>query len=58
MAKSADKVGADFSRNPMGLARILAHGFVASLVNIRDIACGSLRALSQNRDSAARVSLC
>jgi hypothetical protein len=56
MAKSADKVSADFSRNPMGLARILAHGFVTPLVNIRDIDCGSLRALSQNRDSAAGVS--
>jgi hypothetical protein len=44
MAKPADKVSADFSRNPgaesvyqmttQGLARILAHGFVAHLVNI------------------------
>jgi hypothetical protein len=41
-----------------GLARILAHGFVARLANIPDIGCGSLRALSQNRDSASRVSLC
>ena len=43
---------------PFGLARILAHDFVARLVNIRDIHCGELRVLSQNRDSAARGSLC
>jgi len=36
----------------------LAQGFVAPLANIRDIGGGSLRALSQNRDSASRVSLC
>ena len=41
-----------------GLARVLAQGFVAPLANIPDIGCGSLRALSQNRDSASRVSLC
>jgi hypothetical protein len=41
-----------------GLARVLAHGFVAPLANIPDIGCGSLRAQSQNRDSASRVSLC
>jgi hypothetical protein len=41
-----------------GLARILAQGFVAPLANIPDIGCGSLRALSQNRDSASRVSSC
>jgi hypothetical protein len=41
-----------------GLARILAQGFVAHLANIRDIGGGSLRALSQNRDSASRVSSC
>jgi hypothetical protein len=41
-----------------GLARVLAHGFVAPLANIPDIGGGSLRALSQNRDSASRVSSC
>jgi len=41
-----------------GLARVLAHGFVARLANMAYMGCGSLRALSQNRDSAARVSLC
>jgi len=41
-----------------GLARILAHGFVARLANMAYMGCGSLRALSQNRASASRVSLC
>jgi hypothetical protein len=36
----------------------LAHGIVAPLANIRDIRCGPLLALSQNRASASRVSLC
>jgi hypothetical protein len=36
----------------------LAHGIVAPLANIRDIGCGELRALSQNRASASRVSSC
>jgi len=68
MAKPADKVSADFGRNPeqasdypmvsQGLARVLAHGFVARLANIPDIGCGSLRAPSQNRASASRVSSC
>jgi len=44
MTKPADKVSADFGRNPgtdiciptvfQGLARVLAHGFVARLANI------------------------
>jgi hypothetical protein len=42
----------------LGLARILAHDFVAPLAHIRDMRCGPLLAMSQNRDSAARVSLC
>jgi len=68
MAKLADKVSADFGRNPgadiglskeyLGLARVLAHGFVARLANIAYMGGGSLRALSQNRDSASRVSSC
>jgi len=41
-----------------GLARVLAHGFVARLANMAYMGCGSLRALSQNRDSASRVLLC
>ena len=45
-----------FWTQPGGLARVLAQGFVARLANIRDIVCVALRALSQNRASAARVS--
>jgi hypothetical protein len=41
-----------------GLARVLAPGFVPPLAHIRDMRCGPLLAMSQNRDSAARVSLC
>jgi hypothetical protein len=59
---------ADSGRNPAGnissnkqlfpgLARVLAHGFVAPLAHIRDMR-GPLLAMSQNRDSAARVSSC
>jgi hypothetical protein len=47
-----------FGRNPFGLARVVAHDFVARLDNIRDIAGVGLRVLSKNRDSASRVSLC
>ena len=59
---------ADFGRNPgtdicipmviQGLARVLAHGFVASPLLSRSKRRALLRALSQNRDSASRVSLC
>ena len=45
-----------FWLQPFGLARVLAHDFVAPLANIRDIGCRKLRVLSQNRDSASRVS--
>ena len=47
-----------FWSQPGGLARVLPQGFVARLANIRDISCGALRALSQNRASAAWVSWC
>jgi len=47
-----------FWPQPGGLARVLAQGFVARLANIRDIHCAALRALKQNRASAAGVSLC
>ena len=43
---------------PLGLARVLAHGVVAPLAHILDMRCGPLLALSQNRASATRVSLC
>jgi len=57
MAKPADKVRRNCGRDPLGW-HDFAHGFVAHLANIRDIGCGELRALSQNRASASRVSLC
>ena len=41
---------------PGGLARVLPQGFVAGLVNIRDIHFALLRALKQNRASATQVS--
>jgi hypothetical protein len=47
-----------FWSQPFGLARLFAHGSVALLVNILDIAFVALLALSENRDSASRVSLC
>ena len=47
-----------FWTQPEGLARVLPQGFVARLGNIRDITCAALRALKQNRASAAWVSLC
>jgi hypothetical protein len=43
---------------PLGLARVLAHGVVPPLAHILDMRCGPLLALSQNRDSATRISLC
>ena len=58
MSKPADSVRRDFGSQPEGLARIFAHGIVAHHGNIRDIACGSLRALSENRDSASRALSC
>ena len=42
----------------MGLARVLAHGIVESPLLRMTKPRAFLRALSQNRDSAARVSLC
>jgi len=41
---------------PCGLARVLAHGFVASPLLSRSKRRDLLRALSQNRASASRVS--
>ena len=43
---------------PCGLARVLAHGFVASPLLSRSKRRALLRALSQNRASASRVSSC
>jgi len=58
MAKPPDNGRRDFGRNPEGWHEFSPNDFVAHLANIRDIGCGSLRVLSENRDSAARVSLC
>jgi len=67
-AKPADKVSADFGRNPgadfgifdviTGAGTNFGSWLCRSPCQYRHIGCGSLRALSQNRDSAARVSLC
>jgi hypothetical protein len=56
--KVVDEVSRDFGRNPKGLARLFAHGCVLLLPNIRDIRFVALLALSENRDSASRASLC
>ncbi len=55
--KAADEVSADFGRNPSGLARLFAQGCVVLLDNILDIVVVAFL-LSENRDSASRVSLC
>ena len=47
-----------FWTQPEGLARVLPQGFVARLANILDMRCAALRALKQNRASAAWASLC
>jgi hypothetical protein len=58
IAKSSNAASADSGCNPYGLARVLAQHFVAShwlrMTKLRVL----LRVLSQNRDSASRVSLC
>jgi len=58
IGKSSNAASADSGCNPKGLARVLAHGIVAShwlrMTKRRVL----LRALSQNRASASRVSLC
>src|SRR5258705_13959287 len=58
IAKTSNEASADSDCNPFGLARVLAHGVVESpllrMTKPRDF----LLALSQNRDSASRVSLC
>jgi hypothetical protein len=47
-----------FWLQPEGLARLFAQLCVLLLGNIRDIAVVALLDLSENRDSASRVSLC
>ncbi|HSQ04402.1 MAG TPA: hypothetical protein VLN59_10225 [Burkholderiales bacterium] len=58
MSKPADEVRRDFGRNPKGWHDFSPNDFVAHLANIGDIGCGSLRVLSENRDSASRVPSC
>ena len=57
LAATPDKVGTNYLRI-MGLARVLAHGIVESPLLRMTKRRAFLRALSQNRDSAPRVSLC
>src|SRR5688572_2830279 len=47
-----------FWPQPFGLARLFAHLCVVLLANIRDIGFVALLDLSENRDSASRVSVC
>jgi hypothetical protein len=56
--KTSNAASADSGCNPLGLARVLAHGIVASHLLRMTKPRVLLRALSQNRDSASRVSLC
>jgi hypothetical protein len=56
--KAADDVRRDFGRKPEGLARLFAHLCVVLLDDIRDIVFVAFLDLSENRDSASRVSLC
>jgi len=58
ISKESDKVSGRFGRNPKGWHRFFAHLRVVLLDNIRDIVFVSLLDLSENRDSASRVSLC
>ena len=58
ISKPRDKVTRPFWLQPFGLARLFAQLCVALLANIRDIGFVALLDLSENRDSASRVSLC
>jgi hypothetical protein len=58
IAKTSNAASADSGCNPKGLARVLAHGIVESPLLRMTKLRAFLRALSQNRDSASRVSLC
>jgi hypothetical protein len=55
---STFRCAADSGSNPLGLARVLAHGIVASHLLRMTKPRVLLRALSQNRASASRVSFC
>ena len=58
LASRATKPAPVLAATPCGLARVLAHGFVASPLLSRSKRRALLRALSQNRASASRVSRC
>jgi len=58
LTSRATKSAPILAATPCGLARVLAHGFVASPLLSRSKRRALLRALSQNRASASRVSLC
>src|SRR3954462_14200100 len=58
IGKTSNAAVADSGCNPKGLARVLAHNLVAShLLRMTKLRV-PLRVLSQNHDSASRVSLC
>lgn len=56
ISKRRDKVSGHSGRNPKGLARIFVQLRVVLLADIRDIGFVALLDLSENRDSARRVS--
>ncbi len=58
ISKARDKVSGLFWLQPEGLARLFAHLRVVLLGHILDMAVVALLDLSENRDSASRVSLC
>ena len=58
LASRATKQAPILAATPCGLARVLAHGFVASPLLSRFKRRALLRALSQNRASASRVLRC
>src|SRR5688572_7925009 len=58
ISKESDKVSGRFWLQPFGLARLFAHLCVVLLGHILDMAVVALLDLSENRDSASRVSWC
>jgi hypothetical protein len=56
--KTSNEASADSGYNPLGLARVLAHGVVESPLLRMTKPQDFLLALSQNRDSASRVLSC
>ena len=58
IAKTSNAAIADSGCNPFGLARVLAHSVVESPLLRMTKPQDFLLALSQNRDSASRVSPC